>query len=60
MYFIDLLEMEIGSLWDEGEVENYFLKAIVRMSFDMLQNQVNTKIEEIKDLIFKLIQICIH
>ena len=36
MYFIEFLDMDFGSLWNEGEVENDLLKAIVRMSFDML------------------------
>lgn len=43
-FFRDMLDkMELKFLWKEQKVEEDFIKGIVKMGFDLLENPNNTK-----------------
>lgn len=53
-YFEDILGFDIQFLWYEQKVEEEFVKVFVKTGFDMLENPNNTKIPEIKELLFTI------
>lgn len=57
----DLLgEMEIKYLWKEQKVEEDFIKAYVKVAFDLLENPNNTKFQEVKENIFEILTLCME
>lgn len=47
-----MLQIDIQHLWFEQKVEEEFINAFLSAGFIMLENPANTKIQEIKDLLF--------
>lgn len=51
------MEERIECLWYEKKVEEDFVKAFVKSGFDMLENPNNTRVQEVKDKIFSILQL---
>lgn len=47
-------------MWNEQRIEEEFVSAILNAGFVMLENPANTKINDIKNLLFELMTICIE
>ena len=54
-FFIEILGSDIQYLWYEQKVEEDFVKIFVKTGFDMLENPNNTKVQEVKDKLFKVL-----
>lgn len=54
-FFIEILGSDIQYLWYEQKVDEDFVKIFVKTGFDMLENPNNTKVQEVKDKLFKVL-----
>jgi hypothetical protein len=50
------LEEDIQYLWYEQKVEEDFIRIFVKTGFDMLENPNNTKVADVKDKLFAILQ----
>jgi len=50
------LEEDIQYLWYETKVEEDFVRVFVKTGFDMLENPNNTKVADVKDKLFAILQ----
>jgi non-SMC mitotic condensation complex subunit 1, N-term len=50
------LEEDIQFLWYETKVEEDFIRVFVKTGFDMLENPNNTKVADVKDKLFAILQ----
>jgi hypothetical protein len=50
------LEEDIQYLWYETKVEEDFIRVFVKTGFDMLENPNNTKVADVKDKLFAILQ----
>jgi hypothetical protein len=50
------LEEDIQYLWYETKVEEDFIRVFVKTGFDMLENPNNTKVADVKEKLFAILQ----
>ncbi len=50
------MEEDIQYLWYEQKVEEDFIRIFVKTGFDMLENPNNTKVADVKDKLFAILQ----
>lgn len=50
------MEEDIQYLWYETKVEEDFIRVFVKTGFDMLENPNNTKVADVKDKLFAILQ----
>ncbi len=50
------MEEDIQYLWYETKVEEDFIRFFVKTGFDMLENPNNTKVADVKDKLFAIVQ----
>jgi hypothetical protein len=58
--FNDIMEADIQFLWSEQKVEEDFVKIFVKTGFDMLESQSNSKMQDVKEKLFSLMQKCME
>lgn len=56
----EILELDIQYLWYDQKVEEDFVKVFVKTGFDMLENPNNTKVQEVKEKLFEILQIAMQ
>jgi hypothetical protein len=54
-HFQDILEEDIQYLWYEQKVEDDFVCTFVSTGFEMLENPNNTKVAEVKEMLFAIL-----
>jgi hypothetical protein len=52
-----ILELDIKFLWYEQKVEEDLVRAFVKTGFDMLESPSNTKVADVKDRLFQMLQL---
>ncbi len=50
------MEEDIQYLWYETKVEEDFIRVFVKTGFDMLENPNNTKVADVKEKLFAILQ----
>jgi len=60
-YWMDIVRgLDIQFLWKDQKVEEDMVKLLVQTGFDMLENPNNTKISDIRESLFAILQQCME
>ena len=58
--FISIIELNVNHFWPEHKIDEAFVNLFIKTGFDLLENQNNIKNEEMKKLLFDMMQKCMQ
>ena len=57
----NVLEKDVHLLWPEQKIDENFAKSFINLGFDLLEhNQAQTKVSDFKEVLFDMLQKCMH
>lgn len=58
--FIQMIELNVNFFWPEHKIDENFINLFIKTGFDMLENPNNIKNQEIKNILFDMMQKCMQ